>query len=93
MANEIIYCGEYVKILQFRLPYFPAGIVLANSRQKVYLFRVANLKDFVALDSDEKQRLLLNLIPPKERDSINGSPSLSFHEGSKNDASTIATIQ
>lgn len=93
MTNEIIYYGDYVRVLQFRLPEFPAGIVLATTQQKTYMFRAAILKEFVTLENDEKERILINLIPFKERKHISGSLSLTFHKGSKNDASTIATIQ
>ena len=93
MTNEIIYCGDYVRVLQFRLPNFPAGVVLATAQQKTFMFRVDKLKEFVNLEVEEKERILLGLIPFKERKQISGSLSLSFHKGSKNDASTIATIQ
>lgn len=93
MTNEIIYYGDYVRVLQFRLPEFPAGIVLATTQQKTYLFRVVNLKEFITLENDEKERILINLIPFKERKHISGSLSLTFHNGSKNDTSTIAVIQ
>ena len=93
MTNEIIYCGDYVRVLQFRLPNFPAGVVHATAQQKTFMFRVDNLKEFVNLEVEEKERILLGLIPFKERKQISGSLSLSFLKGSKNDASTIATIQ
>lgn len=93
MTNEIIYCGDYVRVLQFRLPNFPSGVVLATAQQKTFMFRVDNLKEFVNLEVEEKERILLGLIPFKERKQISGSLSLSFHKDSKNDASTIATIQ
>lgn len=86
---EILFCGEFTKLGSFRLPKFPAGVIILKYSGKESMFRVSDLSYLRKFNEKELLGLLVENIPERIKGiRIESLSEVIFHEGIK-DATAI----
>ena len=92
MDFEVFYCGDYGRITQCRLPGAPAGLVIARTESRMFMFRVTILAQFQCLSTAEQISALLVNVPVKHHSAFN-NVQLDFLQGATHDTNNIAHIR